>query len=294
LEIRGGIKNVDTLHPIGMKKEEEGNTGQGSEKRTFIFLLLLTCVALVAIASVLYLVPYVGFSNIYHRLPVIMAVVFAAVVLFLIGGGLTLVFTIIRGKNLFFDRRIRGVVIRFLFPLLVLVGNLVGKSKDQVRRAFVTINNQLVLAEARRVRPEKLLILLPHCIQNHECDVRITGNVENCKACGKCNIKNLVELSQKYHVSISVATGGSVARRIVVEKRPDMILAVACERELATGIQDTYPLPVFGILNDRPFGPCYDTAVDLDLVERGMITFLGDEVRESKESGPERVERAVS
>ena len=294
MEIRGGSKNVDTLHPIGMKKEEEGNTGQGSEKRTFIFLLLLTCVALVAIASVLYLVPYVGFSNIYHGLPIIMAVVFAAVVLFLIGGGLTLVFTIIRGKNLFFDRRIRGVVIRFLFPLLILVGNLVGKSKDQVRRAFVTINNQLVLAEARRVRPEKLLILLPHCIQNHECDVRITGNVENCKACGKCNIKNLVELSQKYHVSISVATGGSVARRIVVEKRPDMILAVACERELATGIQDTYPLPVFGILNDRPFGPCYDTAVDLDLVERGMITFLGDEVRDPKEPGPERVERAVS
>jgi hypothetical protein len=294
LEIEGGIESVDTLHSIGMKKEKERDNGQGSEKRTFIFLLLLTCVALVAIASLLYLVPYVGFSNIYHGLPVIMAIVFAAVVLFLIGGGLTLVFTIIRGKNLFFNRRIRGVVIRFLFPLLVLVGNLVGKSKDQVRRAFVAINNQLVLAEARRVRPEKLIILLPHCLQNHECDVRITGNVENCKACGKCNIKNLVELSQKYHVSISVATGGSVARRIVVEKKPDMILAVACERELASGIQDTYPMPVFGILNDRPFGPCYDTDVNLDLVERGMITFLGDEVRDPKEPGPERVERAVS
>ena len=144
MEIKGGIEIVDTLHSIGMKKEKEQNTGQGSEKRTFIFLLLLTCVALVAIAILLYLVPYVGFSNIYHGLPIIMAIVFAAVVLFLIGGGLTLIFTIIRGKNLFFNRRIRGVVIRFLFPLLVLVGNLVGKSKDQVKRAFVAINNQLV------------------------------------------------------------------------------------------------------------------------------------------------------
>ena len=277
-----------------MKEERGRSDGQRSEKWTFIFLLLLTCVALVAIASLLYLVPYVGFANIYHRLPLIMAIVFAAVVLFLIGGGLTLVFTIIRGKNLFFNRRIRGVVIRFLFPLLILVGHLVGKSKDQVRRAFVIINNQLVMAEARRVRPEKLLILLPHCLQNHECDVRITGNVENCKACGKCNIKNLVELSHEYHVSISVATGGSVARRIVVEKKPDMIMAVACERELASGIQDIYPMPVFGILNDRPFGPCYDTDVDLDLVEKGMITFLGDEGRHPKEPGPKRVERAVS
>jgi hypothetical protein len=39
---------------------------------------------------------------------------------------------------------------------------------------------------------------------------------------------------------------------------------------------------------------CYDTAVDLDLVERGMITFLGDEVRDPKEPGPERIERVVS
>jgi hypothetical protein len=80
----------------------------------------------------------------------------------------------------------------------------------------------------------------------------------------------------------------------VVEKKPDMILAVACERELASGIQDTYPMPVFGILNDRPFGPCYDTDVNMELVERGMITFLGDEGRDPKKSGPEGVERAIS
>jgi hypothetical protein len=78
-----------------------------------------------------------------------------------------------------------------------------------------------------------------------------------------------------------------------VEKKPDMIIGVACERELTTGIQDTYPMPVYGILNDRPFGPCYDTDVDLELVEKGMITFLGYEGRDTKELGPDGVERAV-
>ncbi|MCJ7596996.1 MAG: DUF116 domain-containing protein [Desulfobacterales bacterium] len=247
---------------------------QGPEKRTFIILLLLTCVGLVVGAVTLWLVPYVGFSNIHPKLPIVMAVLFALIVMFLIGGGLTLVFTIIRGKNLFFNRRIRGVVIRFLFPLLVLVGRCIGINKDQVRRSFITINNQLVLAEARRVPPAKLLILLPQCIQNHECAVRITGNVENCKACGKCKIKNLVELSKKYHVSIAVATGGTLARKIVVDKMPEMIIGVACERDLTSGIQDAYPIPVYGILNHRPNGPCYDTDVDLDLVESGMAAFL--------------------
>jgi len=258
-----------------MKKREE------PEKWTFIFLLLLTCGGLVAAAVLLWWIPYIGFSNIHPRLPLIMAIIFTIIVLYMIGGGMTLVFTILWGRNLFFNRRIRGVVIRFLFPLLVIAGKCVGIGEDRVRRSFIAINNRLVLAEAKQVRPEKLLILLPHCLQNHECAVRITGAVENCKRCGKCKIKNLNEFSEKYNVPMSVATGGTLARKIVVEKRPDIIIAVACERDLTSGIQDSYPIPVFGIFNKRPFGPCYDTDVDLELVETGIITFLEHENRET-------------
>ncbi len=262
------------------------------EKRTFILLLLLACVVLVGTAVLLWLIPYVGFSNIHPQLPLIMAVLFAAVVLFLIGGGLTLVFTILRGKNLFFNRRIRGVVIRFLFPILVLVGKCVGISVDSVRRSFIAINNQLVFAEARRVTPDKLLLLLPQCLQFHDCGVKVTGNIDNCEACGKCKIKNLVALSKKFGVATSVATGGTLARRIVKDKRPDLIIGVACERDLASGIQDTYPIPVFGILNNRPNGPCYDTDVNLELVERGMSFFLGQDIEQTKRPGTEDTEQA--
>jgi hypothetical protein len=251
------------------------------EKRNFIILLLLICVVLVGAAVLLWWIPYVGFRYIHPQLPWIMAVGFALAMAFMIGGALTLVLTIIRGRNFFFNRRIRGVMIRFLFPLLVIAGKCIGINKDSVRRSFVVINNHLVLNEAKNIKPERMLILLPHCLQNHECNVRITGKVENCKSCGKCKIKDLVALSQKYQVSISVATGGTLARKIVVDKRPDIIIGVACERDLTSGIQDSYPLPVFGILNRRPNGPCYDTDVDLELLERGMQTFLNHEKVES-------------
>jgi hypothetical protein len=262
----------------------------GPEKRRFIFLLLLTCLVLVALAAVLWWVPYVGFASIHPHLPLIMAIVFGGAVLFLLGGGLTLVFTILRGRNLFFNRRIRGVVIRFLFPLLVIVGKLVGIAKPQVRRSFVAINNQLVLAEARKVPPEKMLILLPHCLQYHECTVRITAGVEHCKKCGRCKIKDLVTLGETYGVSLAVATGGTLARKIVVEKKPALIIAVACERDLTSGIQDTYPIPVFGVLNRRPNGPCYDTDVDLDKVEEGVRHFLEQKSDAAQRSGPVPVE----
>jgi len=240
----------------GAEKPAEFKNLQLPRKRTFIFLLLVTCLVLVGMAFLLWWVPYVGLANIHPSLPFISAVVFGGLVAFGFGGALTLVFTIIRGKNLFFNRRIRGGVIRVLFPLLVAVGKCLGISRDEVRRSFVAINNRLVVAEAGKVRPEKVLILLPHCLQNHECSVRITGDVGNCKACGKCKIKDLVSLSEKYHVSMSVATGGTLARRIVVEKKPEVIIGVACERDLTSGIQDSYPIPVFGIMNQRPFGPC--------------------------------------
>jgi hypothetical protein len=75
-------------------------------------------------------------------------------------------------------------------------------------------------------------------------------------------------------VGLAVATGGTLARRIIVERRPKLIIAVACERDLSSGIQDSYPLPVFGITNHRPHGPCYDTEVDLERVEEALKLFL--------------------
>ncbi|MFO7987818.1 MAG: DUF116 domain-containing protein [Desulfatiglandaceae bacterium] len=245
------------------------------KKRIFVLLLLVTCGVLVGMAFLLWWVPYVGLTAIHESLPLLLGILLGALVLFGLGGALTLVLTIIRGKNLFFNRRIRGVVIRVLSPLLVVVGRCFGIGKSEIRRSFIAINNELVLAEADTVKPEELLILLPHCLQYHECTVRITANVHNCKRCGKCKIKDLTMLAEAYQIPIAVATGGTLARRIVVERRPKLIIAVACERDLTSGIQDSYPIPVFGIFNRRPFGPCFDTDVDLRLVEKGITTFLG-------------------
>ena len=43
---------------------------------------------------------------------------------------------------------------------------------------------------------------------------------------------------------------------------------------LTTGIQDKYPIPVIGILNERPNGPCINTEVDMEKVKRAVADFL--------------------
>ena len=72
--------------------------GYNSEKRQIVLFLLFTCIILVSAAVVLYLIPYIGFTKIHPKLPLIMAVVIGTIVLYLVGGALTLVFTIIVGN----------------------------------------------------------------------------------------------------------------------------------------------------------------------------------------------------
>ncbi len=246
----------------------------GSEKRVIISLIVLFGIIASALLILLYVVPYYGLGRISVHLPLIMAVVTMLVGATLIGSLGLLVIVVALGHDVPFSRKLRSIAIKYLLPILVGIGRLAGFRREQVQHAFVAVNNELVLAQCRNGRPPRsILLLMPHCLQDKDCQVKITYRVENCKRCGKCTIKDLLGLSEKYGVNMAVATGGTIARRIVIETRPDLIIAVACERDLTSGIQDTTPLPVYGIFNQRPFGPCLNTRVALDRVESVLREF---------------------
>ncbi len=247
---------------------------KGPQREIFLELLILTCVILLVVSFVLWYIPYLGLSNIHPKLPLLLAIMLGiAMFLVFIGAG-SLIITIYRGRDSFLSRKLRGVVIEVLFPLTVFWGRIMGISRERIQRSFIEINNQLVLSNSHKTKPTSMLLLLPQCIQNFDCDIKITGNIQNCRKCGNCEIKDLIEISDRYKVNIAVATGGTLARRIIVKIRPEAIVAVACELDLTSGIQDTYPIPVIGILNQRPNGPCYNTMVDIAEVKEALLSFM--------------------
>lgn len=169
------------------------------------------------------------------------------------------------------SRMLRGLVLRVLYPFLMLLGAFFKSKRESFQRFVIGLNNRLVRMDGPKTK--KILLLLPHCLQVDECTIRLTHNIYNCERCGRCEIKDLIEIADENKLNLFVATGGTIARKIVKESRPEAIVAVACERDLSSGLVDTYPIPIIGISNERPYGPCFNTRVDLEKVKE-VIRFL--------------------
>ncbi|HUV35632.1 MAG TPA: DUF116 domain-containing protein [Patescibacteria group bacterium] len=150
-----------------------------------------------------------------------------------------------KGTNLFFA----------LLPLSMKLAGRLGISRDRVGHSFIRVSNLLVKnAEG----DGQVLALLPRCL---------TGELKE-------KVKSICAAYPD--VVAYTAPGGTVARKIIRETKPRAIVAVACERDLISGIQDIAPkIPVIGIPNSRPEGPCRETRIDL--VEfRSALKFFSD------------------
>lgn len=243
-----------------MLKEPRSDYG-GIGKRLFIGLVTGTAVLLCLLLLLIWMVPTFGFAAIHPMLPSVAGLVFGGAMLGVIWMSLGLVLQAYTGRTLFGTARLRGVTVRLLLPLMELMGRVVGIPVEHVRRSFIKVNNELVLGAHPQYAARDILVLLPHCIQSSRCGHRLNYKIDNCTRCGQCPLKDILDLRDKLGVQVAIATGGTIARRIVVQAKPRLIVAVACERDLASGIQDTHPLPVFGVINERPYGPCLDTRV---------------------------------
>lgn len=165
-----------------------------------------------------------------------------------------------------------------LFPLTLSIGKVfLGISKDQLRQSMIDLINHLVAIEMYRVEPSRILLLTPHCLQKNTCVHKVTHNVYNCKQCGGCKVGGLLSLAKEYGCQFIVVTGGTLARMKVKEARPKAVIAIACERDLASGMADVFPIPVIGVLNERPHGPCCNTTVDLNKVRDAIEQVIDKE-----------------
>ncbi|MBD3344026.1 MAG: DUF116 domain-containing protein [Chitinivibrionales bacterium] len=240
-------------------------------KLTFLSLCWLSYVIFAALGSVIYYLIFPRLENTGFDIVVLSLFVLFVTVL---GVGLALItITSLTGIDLLYPHGKPALTVTVLFPIAEMLSKLFGIKKSKLRTSFVKVNNALTIAQAKRIKSNRVLVLLPHCLQIDVCNRKITNDINNCARCKRCPVAELLELGDKYGLKIDVVNGGTLAVRKVKQFRPDGIVAVACERDLTFGILDVYPIPVYGVLNDRPYGPCYNTCVDMNFVEEAVRFF---------------------
>ena len=244
-------------------------------KRLFVALLSLSFCCMAFLAFAVWRVAYLGLLEIDAYLPLVLGICIA-LVFFFTGLGIVSIVGAILGLPLLrvFQKRTYALI-NLLFPVAIMLGKIFGINRRRIERSFIAVSNQIFRQRRIRVPADKLLVVTPHCLQLATCPHKITRDpMGNCQRCGGCDIGALVSLAEEKGFHFFVVTGGTLARQTVKKIRPKVVLAIACERDLTSGIQDVYPLPAVGVMNIRPNGPCYNTHVDMEQVRREIESIL--------------------
>ncbi len=148
----------------------------------------------------------------------------------------------------------RGPFLR-LMRLTSRVSGRLGR-RDWVENAAVKIYNALALARGRKVGKGELLLLIPRCLSKSALD-------------------GVLAIAGKYEVPVFVATRGQLARRVIRERRPRAVVAVACERDMVSGLHDVAgKIPVLGLTMTLPSGPCKDAGLNLAQLEEWVRAYV--------------------
>ena len=214
----------------------------------FRFAALTIAVAMATVALLLYLVGP-RLAALWQPLPKVLWLALGGV------AGVTWVYLAVLAASFYSGRSFlperlleRGPYLQ-LMNYTSLVARLFGK-RDWVEHAAIDVYNTLAERRGRRVGKGELLVLIPRCLSKQALD-------------------GVLEIAGRYEVPVFVATRGQLARRVIRERRPRAVVAVACERDMMTGLRDVAgKLPVLGLTMQLPNGPCRDAAIDLEQLEK--------------------------
>lgn len=151
-----------------------------------------------------------------------------------------------------------GGLLPWVMPRLERVAGWIGISRDVMGNSMLKVFDRLALGRRRAgIAPADLLILLPRCL-------------------GREAMRKAMEVSSRYDVPLFVASRGRYARQMLAQRRPKAVVAVACERDLVSGIHDVAGrLPVLATTLTLPDGPCKNTDLSVADLERQVRKLIG-------------------
>jgi len=157
---------------------------------------------------------------------------------------------------------------------------LLGRDETPLLRAVVADNNRRVhrYLAGRPVR--SVLLILPRCVKRGCCEVDRSGTLEPCLDCRRCRLGDLARLARRQGVEALVAYRSHIAFAMARERRPDLILASACEDRLLKALRSVPEIPALLSPLTGMHRRCVDADFDLAWFEGELRSLLGKPRRE--------------
>lgn len=134
-------------------------------------------------------------------------------------------------------------------PFLAFCARPFGLSRDRIGSSCIALTNRFAKLQMQKASLVRPMVLLPRCLSPE-------------------TIKAVRALAGPYDCPVAVAANNRIARERIKENRPSVLVAVACERDLVSGLFDFgHKLPILVLPNQRPHGPCLRATIDLDVLE---------------------------
>lgn len=138
-----------------------------------------------------------------------------------------------------------------------------GVDETPLLRRLVRANNRRVRRYLAAAPPRSVLLILPRCVQRGCCRVDRSGSLAPCRECRDCPLGDLARLAERHGLEALVAYRSHVAFAMARERRPDLILAAACEDRLLKALRSVPEIPALLSPLTGMARPCVDASVDL-------------------------------
>jgi hypothetical protein len=144
------------------------------------------------------------------------------------------------------------------------VATKMGVEETELLRLYVETKNRSLIENFASTPYKERILLLPQCLRSKDCPAELGKYGYECQECGRCIIKTIKQASKKLgYKGTFILPGGSIAKNILLELKPQACIGVACFKELVLGSFLCEKLGIIGqgvaLLRDG----CINTIVDL-------------------------------
>ncbi len=149
-------------------------------------------------------------------------------------------------------------------PYLAFLGGIFGVSRDRVSSSCIAVTNSLAMLRLRPDVAQGPLVLLPRCMK-------------------ASTVRAIKDIGAEKNCPVEVMATNKMARQKVGEYRPTVVLAVACERDLVSGLYDFgHKLPILVVANTRPEGPCLRCDANLQRFRKHLEAICEGDVEDEE------------